>query len=221
MVHEHLPTKTHQHSYQREEVQLYKFIAPSLLMKHIFIIEHLESQLWPWCLIEYKHISKIVGKNNLWFTNIQKKDIKELEQYGKVSKESIKTLKIKNACILDPESPHELTPLHAKTINYFIFGGILGDHPPKKRTEEELTSHMHLQAFNIGKEQMSTDNAVYVVHTIFQGALLKDIPFQDKVEIKINNIESTILPYRYALVNNKPFMSPTLIKYLKRDNKHP
>ncbi len=37
-----------------------------------FIIEHLEPELYPWCLIEYKHISKIVGKNNLIYTNINK-----------------------------------------------------------------------------------------------------------------------------------------------------
>src|SRR3989344_4588506 len=46
--------------------------------KQIYIIEHLEQKLWPWCVIEYKHISKIAGKNNLWFTNIKKRDIKRL-----------------------------------------------------------------------------------------------------------------------------------------------
>ena len=38
-----------------------------------FIIEHLEPELYDWCLIEYEHISKIVGKENLIFTNINKK----------------------------------------------------------------------------------------------------------------------------------------------------
>ena len=37
----------------------------------IYVIEHLEPKLWEWCEIEYESISKIVGKENLWFTNIK------------------------------------------------------------------------------------------------------------------------------------------------------
>ncbi len=177
----------------------------------------MEPELWPWCVIEYKHISKIVGQNNLWFTNIKPQDVKTLEPYGKVSTQSIKALQLKEACILDPESPDLLTPNNSKQYQYFIFGGILGDHPPKKRTQEELTPFLpNVPAFNIGKEQMSTDNAVYVTKQITEGKNLSDLLFQDEVEIEINEIESTILPYRYTLVNGKPLMSEELIKFLKK-----
>jgi len=64
---------------------------------------------------------------------------------------------------------------------------------------------------------MSTDNAVYVVKQIVNGTPLEKIPFQDEIEIKLNKIESTILPYRYALVNGKPFYSKELINYLKKN----
>ena len=47
-----------------------------------FVIEHLESELYEWCLIEYEHISKIVGKDNLTFTNIKSEDKKKLRDYG-------------------------------------------------------------------------------------------------------------------------------------------
>ena len=183
----------------------------------IFIIEHLEPKLWPWCVIEYKHISKIVGKNNLWFTNVQKKDIKKLNRYGKVFTESAKKMKINNGCILDPEADKILT--HGDTIKfeYFIFGGILGDYPPRKRTETELSKYFkNTEKRNIGKDQLSTDNAVYVVKQISKGINFKDIQFQDEVEIKINEIESTILPFKYPLVNGKPNISPELVKYLKK-----
>ena len=55
----------------------------------MYIIEHLEPRLWKWCMIEYKNISKIVGRKNLWFTNIKQKskEVKELAKYGKISKE--------------------------------------------------------------------------------------------------------------------------------------
>lgn len=184
----------------------------------IFIIEHLEPKLWPWCIIEYKHISKTVGKNNVWFTNIPRSQVKKLDKYGKVFTQSVKSLSIENACVLDPESTATLTPKNSSDFQYLIFGGILGDNPPKKRTTPELTQFLpKAKAFNIGKAQMSTDNAVYVTKKIIQGTPLEKIPFQDEIEIHLNKIESTILPYRYALVNGKPFYSKELIKYLKEN----
>ncbi len=186
-------------------------------MKSIFIIEHLEPEIGEWTLIEYKHISKIVGKENLWFTNVAKNgDQTTLSPYGKVSTESIKHIKLVNACILDPEAPLLLTPKNSSKFQYFIFGGILGDNPPRKRTKEELTQFLkNLPTFNIGAMQMSTDNAVYTVKKIVDGTPFEKIPFKDEIEIEINDVESTILPYRYALVKNKPLMSPELLEYLK------
>ena len=178
----------------------------------------MEPKLWPWCLIEYKHISKTVGKNNVWFTNIPGSQIKKLSSFGKVLTKSIKFLNLENACILDPESDSTLTPRSSSNFQYFIFGGILGDNPPKKRTNLELTQFLpNAKSFNIGKAQMSTDNAVYVTKKIIEGTPLKEIPFQDEIEIKLNKIESTILPYRYALVNGKPLYSKELVRYLKKN----
>ena len=62
---------------------------------------------------------------------------------------------------------------------------------------------------------MSTDNAVYVVKKIAEGTPLDKMPFKENVEIRLNSIESTILPYKYALIKNKPLISKELIKYLK------
>lgn len=100
----------------------------------VYIIEHLEPRVFKWCLIEYKNISKIVGKDNLWFTNIKQnsKEAKELTEYGKVIKESAINLNLKNACVLDPEANKTLTKNEAKRFDYFIFGGILGDYPQEK-----------------------------------------------------------------------------------------
>lgn len=184
--------------------------------KQIYVIEHLEPKLWPWCLIEYKNISKIVGKENLWFTNI-KEDSEKLKEYGKVFAESVSKLTLINPCILDPEAEKTLKPEECKKFDYFIFGGILGDNPPRKRTKNELTLLLkNTESRNIGKEQFSTDNAVFVVHEICSGKNLSDIKFQNAIEIEIDEIESIILPYKYALSNSKPVISPELIAYLKK-----
>jgi ribosome biogenesis SPOUT family RNA methylase Rps3 len=190
------------------------------MKKTIYIIEHLEPEVFPWCLIEYENISKIVGKENLWFTNIKDKK-KELEKLGRVFSDSIKDLKekefdLKKACVLDPEAKETLNSKDKEIFEYFIFGGILGDYPPKKRTKKELTKFLpKVKTRNIGKEQLATDNAIYVSKEILDGKKLNEIPFKDEIEIEINNIESVILPYRYVLLNGKPLVSEKLVEYLK------
>jgi ribosome biogenesis SPOUT family RNA methylase Rps3 len=180
-----------------------------------YIIEHLEPKVFKWCLIEYKNISKIVGKKNLWFTNIKRKN-KNLEKLGKVIKKSVAKLNLKNACVLDPESNKTLNPGEAKKFDYLIFGGILGDYPPKKRTTPELTSKIkNAEARNIGKKQFSTDNAVLVTKEIIKGKKIKDMKFIDKLTIRINDVESIELPYSYPLVKGKPQISEELVKFLK------
>ena len=188
-------------------------------MKPIIIIEHLEPKLWPWCKIEYESILKIIPKSNLLFTNI-KSNYKFIKRLGKISKKSIKNIKLKNACILDPNAKKTLTPEDTKKFKYFIIGGILGDYPPRKRTKEELTKFMpNTEARNLGKKQFSTDNAVYVLKEIIQGTPLSSMKFKNKLTIKINEIESIDLPYYYPLINGKPRISEKLIEHLKKNPK--
>lgn len=186
------------------------------MKKNIFIIEHLENRLWKWCLSEYKNISKIVGKSNLRFSNV-KRGNKMLEKYGKVFKESVKEMNLKNTCILDPDSNMILKSKEARKFNFFIFGRILGNYPPRKRTKKVLSRFIpHVKIRNIGKKQMATDNAVYVVNKIINGKEINELKFKDKIEIEINEIESVILPYRYVLLYGKPLISKEIIYYLKR-----
>ena len=183
----------------------------------IYIIEHLEPEVFEWCLIEYEHISENVGKNNLWFTNIKSdKDRKKLEKFGKVFSESARDLELEKACVLDPESDKLLEP--SDNFSYYVFGGILGDNPPRKRTGPELTQFMkNIETRNIGKEQMSTDNAVFTVKQIADGKKFSELKFEDNVSIELDEFEFLDLPYRYNLVDGKPYMSEKIISYLKKN----
>lgn len=185
-------------------------------MKPIYIIEHLEPEIGTWCMCEYERISQLVGKENLWFTNISQ-PTKELETLGKVFNTSVKDLKLQNACVLDPEAPTLLTPENIKPYRYIIIGGILGDYPPKKRTTKELTQFIpKAKAYNIGKKQFSTDNAVYVVDRIVKGTPFTTIKTKYKISIKVDDIASIDLPYCYPLdATGQPLMSPKLVNYLK------
>lgn len=194
------------------------------MKKPIYIIEHLEPELFEWCLIEYEHISELVGKENLWFSNIKKEEDKEkLGHFGKVFSEKTREMKLdwQKVCILDPESEKTLSPDENTNFDYYIFGGILGDHPPKKRTGKELTKFLSadIEKRNIGDKQMSTDNAVYTVFQIAEkGRKFNDLKFKDEVSIEINDVESVELPYRYNIIDEEGnvFMSRKIVDYLKK-----
>ena len=178
------------------------------------VIKHLEPELYKWCEVEYSTISKIIGKENLIFTNTNSDVLREL---GTVEKKSVSELKLENACILDPEAAETLTPLIAKKFKYFIFGGILGDFPPKARTKE-LTKKMMYPAFNLGKEQMSTDTAVQVVKLIYEGKKLEEMKFATGIEIEVEEGLSVNLPYKYLIIDKQVQIDPRIIELAKEEN---
>ncbi len=171
-------------------------------------------RVYNWHLIEYEHISNIVGKENLVFTNTSDK---RLEKFGKVFSESIANLGWKNICILDPAAEKTLSPEDCKNFEYLVFGGILGDYPPRERTKELLSSRLPgAEKRNIGKEQFPTDNAVCVAREIASGKRLEQLPFTSDIEIEIGKKLSVQLPFKYLLVNGKPLISEKLIEFLKK-----
>jgi len=183
-----------------------------------FVIEHLQDKLYEWCLIEYEHISKIVGKKNLVFTNVKNKnEAKKLSKCGEVINKSVTKLNLKNACLLDHKAKKILSC--KEKFNYFIFGGILGDFPEQGRTEKYLTSKLkNVEVRNLSSKQMSTDTAVLVTKTIADGKELNEIKFIDSPSIILKKgkfQEEVNLPFRYVSKNDKPFMSKEIIKYLK------
>ncbi|MDP2749323.1 MAG: SAM-dependent methyltransferase [Nanoarchaeota archaeon] len=180
-----------------------------------YIIEHLEPRLYKWCLIEYKHISKIVGKENLIFTKITKKQAEKLKTIGECHEKSVSELDFKDLCILDPAAKKTLTPKDAKDFKYMIFGGILGDYPPRERTSKELPVK-NAERRNIGKEQFPTDNAVFVCKSICDGTPMEKMEFQNELKLEIKDGESVEMPFKYVLVNKKPLISEELLKHIKK-----
>ena len=185
-----------------------------------FIIEHLEPELYEWCLIEYEHISKIVGKENLVFTNIKNKDIKKLKKYGNVCEKSISELDFSDLCVLSQYSKKTLRMKDKNKFECFVFGGILGDNPAKKRTNTIINSFKRsktkFETRNLGNKQMPTDVAVYVAKKILDEKKLNDFRFVDKLEIEINENENVILPFRYVVDNNKLIINEKLVENLRK-----
>ena len=185
-----------------------------------FVIEHLEPELFEWCLIEYEHISKIVGRDNLIFTNIKnKKDELKLKKYSTVYSEDVSELGFKKICVLSQYSNKTLKSEDKNNFEYFVFGGILGDNPAKKRTiemEKKLEKKgLNFEARNLGKRQMPTDTAVYVAKKILDGKKLNELKFVDELEIEINENESVTLNFRFVVDDNKLVINEKLIEYLR------
>lgn len=189
-----------------------------------FIIEHLDPQLWKWCYIEYKHISEIVGKRNLIFTNIKKDSDKyKLSSLGKVYFKSIKELVLakkidpRKMCILDPSAKQTLNP--KDKFDYILLGGILGDYPRKKRTKKELTDKIgDSPARNLSAYQMSTNTAAYVAWKIINGTSLDNIKFRRKLTVKINECEEIELPFSFVEENGELILPEGYIKLIKEKN---
>ncbi|MBI2565136.1 hypothetical protein HYV79_04075 [Candidatus Woesearchaeota archaeon] len=183
----------------------------------IFIIEHLEPKLWAWCLAEYEHTSKIVGKKNVWFTNLNSPQncSDKIKNLGITKNKSVIQLNLKNSCLLDPKAKKELTPNEAKNFNYFIFGGILGNAPAEGRTRI-LSENLNCEKRKLGPKQMSTDTAVLVTKMIVDGKRLQEINFIDEPEIQTDKNESVILPYRYVAKNKKPVICKKIQLLLRK-----
>lgn len=179
-----------------------------------FVIEHLEEKLYPWCLLEYKHISQIVGRKSLMFTYIKAAQKIKLKQFGEVENKSVLDLKLDKACFLDPGAKKELSS--EDKFDYLVFGGILGDYPPRQRTAEWLAGRK-VKTRNLGKKQMATDTAVYAAKRIIEGKRLSEIKFLDELHLATGKWEEVILPYRYVLEKGKPVLAKGFLQFVKKN----
>ncbi len=184
-----------------------------------FIIEHMEPSVSEWCLLEYTHISKTVGKQNLIFTNV-KKDKNKLKTLGTVYELSIVEMinKFPRMCLLDMDADEFLSTKDKQQFDYFLFGGILGDNPRKHRTGE-LRDKIKTETRSLGDKQMSTNTAVYVANKILQGSDLMKMRFADEVEIILDEDEdsgeSLILPFRYVIEDDSVVLPDGFIEFIK------
>lgn len=185
---------------------------------HLLIIEHCEQELSKWLSLEYKNSVKIWGKNT-FFTNVKdKKTYEALKNIGKVEKNNAKKfLKNKKCIILDPQAKKTLMTNDFSKIDAIIIGGILGYKKPKGRTKKLISDKYNFETRNIGSKQLSIDGAVFVVKAISLGLRLKDIEITYEVEIVHDKIHSTILPFGYPILDNKPMITPGIVELITKD----
>lgn len=190
----------------------------------IFVIEHLEPEIGKWLIIEYRHASKILGKNRLVFTNVKKKTHAiKLSKFGSVKPESFSELfHPKEIIILDMKA---LNPLMIRDFvgkKAVVVGGILGDYPPKGRTFRLITSRVpEAAARNLGKVQFGIDGAVYMAKCVSEGTPLAEIPIKRRLTIKAGETHFILLPYAFPVREGKTIISQELVDYLLSEDGNP
>ena len=193
--------------------------------KFTFVVEHLDPELGPWSKLEYKAIadeSRQAGCNFI-LSSVPNSLLEGDELQGvraDVRTESIESYfadRNGRICLLDPQAEQELNPADTKQFDVFLFGGILGDDPPRDRTSE-----LRKKGFagrRLGPTQMTTDTAVRVTRmVVVQQTELDKIPYVDFPELQLNEHESTEMPFRYVVdAEGKPIMPVGMIDLIKAD----
>jgi ribosome biogenesis SPOUT family RNA methylase Rps3 len=105
-----------------------------------FIVEHLDPELEQWSALEYKCIARetAASGSSFYLTSVPR-ELQLPESLKSVSElnvehrgiEEIYADKKDRVCLLDPSAKKELSPEDGETFDIFLFGGILGDDPPR------------------------------------------------------------------------------------------
>lgn len=105
-----------------------------------FVIEHLDPELEAWSALEYTAIAEesTTAGCNFYLSSVspQLKVPQALEQIKSttVEQRSVEEIFAHNknrVCLLDPQAKKELAPEDGDVFDVFLFGGILGDDPPR------------------------------------------------------------------------------------------
>jgi ribosome biogenesis SPOUT family RNA methylase Rps3 len=162
----------------------------------------------------------MVGQENLIITNLKETDLDKLKNFAEVKTESIANMKQKldndKTCVLDPAAKDVLSPKDNGFFEYIILGGILGDDPPKTRTQDEIRLDKSARR-HLGKDQFPTDNAAFVCREILAGTPIEEMEFTKDLEIEIEEGESIVLPFKYVMIDGQPLVSKEVIEILKKE----
>ncbi|KAF8975202.1 hypothetical protein BGZ46_009355 [Entomortierella lignicola] len=178
-------------------------------MARNYIIEHMEEGMHEWCKLEYEHMVQVCGPDHVYFTALTPTTLAGMPDSLKSAHchtEDILTMGDRipheKVCLLDPASPHVLSPEDGDKYEFFLFGGILGDDPPRDRTGE--LRKLGFVTRHLGPVQMTTDTALNVTRRVVEGKVpLDQIPFVDHPEIKLRKKETVTMPFRYIALPPK------------------
>jgi len=207
-----------------------------------YVIEHMEEDdessksIPKWVELEYKHMQDLAGsQSSIYFTHVSPTSQVSLnrlfpETTGNDAKASVsahtisvldlmksKDVPLEKVCLLDPKATQEISPEDGNGVfEWFLFGGILGDDPPRDRTSELRV--LGFPSRHLGPVQMTTDTALGVTKLVVEDKVpLSDIKFIDFPTIVFNPKESVEMPFRYISRDGEPILPPGMREHLHED----
>lgn len=177
----------------------------------------------PSASVQFTHLSanagSSLGSKLSWFSGERKEE--KLASYAVHSVSILELLRQKNVplskvCLLDPKADKALQPGDKDEFGWYLFGGILGDDPPRDRTSE--LRRLGFPSRHLGPVQMTTDTALAVTKRVVDdGVPLDEIPYVDFPTIRFNARESVEMPFRYIREGSKPVLPPGMRDLLHED----
>ena len=107
---------------------------------YTFIVEHLDPELEEWQALEYKAIAQECNDAGSIFLLSGLHPAKDVQRQlslpaANLTEASVESLYRDSArqrvCLLDPKAEKDLSPDDGELFDVFLFGGILGDDPPR------------------------------------------------------------------------------------------
>ncbi|TFK28312.1 DUF431-domain-containing protein [Coprinopsis marcescibilis] len=214
-------------------------------MPFTYVIEHMEEDdestktIPPWVELEYAHMRILAGPQaQVHFTSLSETSTNFLNKSVSVSGQEVDGSKAKaqfhregilqlieksgvpleRVCLLDPRAEKALTPEDGAegAFEWFLFGGILGDDPPRDRTAE--LRKLGFPNRHLGSIQMTTDTALGVTKIVVDDKMpLDKIQYVDHPTIKFNSKESVEMPFRYIANGSEPRLPPGMRELLHED----
>ncbi|TQB68195.1 hypothetical protein MPDQ_003854 [Monascus purpureus] len=191
-----------------------------------YVVEHLDPELGPWSSLEYGRIARESHAAGARFllssvpSSLQMPKDLAATQGLEVEHRSVEEIfadRKSKVCLLDPAAEADLNPADGDQFEVFLFGGILGDDPPRDRTSE--LRKKGYSGRRLGPKQMTTDTAVRVTRMVAQEKVpLEEVPYIDYPELRINHHESTEMPFRYVKgPDGQPVMPEGMVDLIKED----
>lgn len=208
---------------------------------HTYIVEHLDTELEDWQGLEYTTISaeSTSTSNKFLLSGLDASLLDHATPSGaliaKIPNPSKSTTSVeklyptpearKRVCLLDPKGAKDLCPEDGDEFDAFLFGGILGDDPPRDRTAD--LRRMGFTGRRLGPEQMTTDTAVRTTRLVVQqGIKLDEVEYVDRPDIEIRDEEGEVvkgetieMPFKYVKdkETGKAIMPEGMLELLGRD----